>query len=162
MDQKMKTTLADCYSEISDIWLSTAKIARGKLGLTLVHATHDEAEFWEAFERRCCIRAGYYARLAEQHRGPEIVIGTENVLKPLSKAQIEEWRRLWLEAIEVADKETNPARPETPRKPKGRAGGLARSKKLSPKRRSEIAKKAAIARWKAGPSVHPIATLYER
>ncbi len=65
MDQKIKLTLADCYSQISEIWLSTAKIARGKLESAF--SKHADVEFWEAFERRCCIRAGYYARLAEQH-----------------------------------------------------------------------------------------------
>ncbi|KKL99067.1 hypothetical protein LCGC14_1818150 [marine sediment metagenome] len=67
MDQKMKSTLADCYSEISAIWLGTAKVAQAEMGW---HNKHDDVEFWEAFERRCCIRAGYYARLAEQHRPP--------------------------------------------------------------------------------------------
>ena len=33
----------------------------------------------------------------------------------------------------------------------GRPGGIARAKKLSPARRSEIAKRAAEARWKAKP-----------
>ena len=79
MDQKMSATLADCYSEISDIWLSTAKIAREKIHDLYAPgppgATQKETwpilPFWEAFERRCCIRAGYYARLAEQHGEPE-------------------------------------------------------------------------------------------
>jgi len=74
----MKSTLADCYHEISDIWLSTAKIARGKIHDLYAPGppggTQKETwpilPFWEAFERRCCIRAGYYARLAEQHRPP--------------------------------------------------------------------------------------------
>lgn len=34
----------------------------------------------------------------------------------------------------------------------GRKGGLARAKKLSPERLSEIARKAAMARWKPGES----------
>ena len=66
MDQKTNSALADCYSQISEIWLSTAKIARGKLERTFTK--YADVEFWEAFERRCCIRAGYYARRAEQHR----------------------------------------------------------------------------------------------
>ena len=150
MDQKTNSALADCYSQISDIWLSTAKLASVEIGW---HKEHSEVEFWEAFARRCCIRAGYYTRLAEQHREPEIVVGPEVDLKPLSKAQIEEWRRLWLEAMETANKDTNYPRPETPKKPKGHAGGVARAKKLSPKRRSKIALKAAIARWKEPPNV---------
>lgn len=68
MDQKMKFTLADCYSEISAIWLSTARIAGGKMAHISTITPTPEGDWWEAFERRCCIRAGYYARLAEQHR----------------------------------------------------------------------------------------------
>ena len=67
MDQKTNSALADCYSQISDIWLSTAKIARDKIAPRI---SKIDAEFLEAFERRCCIRAGYYARRAEQHRPP--------------------------------------------------------------------------------------------
>ena len=71
MNQETKSVLADCYSEISEIWLSTAEIARRKIDyIPRSVSDTDEALFWEAFERRCCIRAGYYARLAEQHHGP--------------------------------------------------------------------------------------------
>lgn len=65
MDQKTNSALVDCYRQISEIWLSTAKIAQA--GINWLNK-HEDIEFWEAFERRCCIRAGYYARLAEQHR----------------------------------------------------------------------------------------------
>jgi len=141
----MSATLADCYSEISDIWLSTAKIARGKLGLTLVHATHDEAEFWEAFERRCCIRAGYYARLAEQHRespSSAAIVYTEPRMRSLDE---------YAPAITPAELKAWKKQRKAAAKP-GRAGGLARAKRLSPKRRSKIAKDAAIARWKEHPN----------
>ena len=128
MDQSIKSTLADCYSEVSEIWLSTAKIARGHIDHVGPHNV-SEVEFWEAFERRCCIRAGYYARLAEQHRPPLMEPGHIDILGQIKET--EEWQK----------------------KPKGRAGGVARAKKLSPKRRSEIALKAAIARWKEPPNV---------
>lgn len=72
MDQKTNSALADCYNQISEIWLSTAGIARGKIDYLYARDPPEKAEFWEAFERRCCIRAGYYARLAEQHREPAV------------------------------------------------------------------------------------------
>lgn len=47
-----------------------------------------------------------------------------------------------------------PQEPETPQARNGRSGGLkggeARAKRLSPQRRSEIARAAAKARWKQG------------
>jgi hypothetical protein len=47
---------------------------------------------------------------------------------------------------------TEPQEPETPAQQNGRSGGLkggvARAEKLSPEKRTEIAKKAAAARWK--------------
>ena len=66
MDQKTNSALADCYNQISEIWLSTARIGREKLDHPAIST--EASEWWEAFERRCCIRAGYYARLAEQRR----------------------------------------------------------------------------------------------
>lgn len=55
--------------------------------------------------------------------------------------------------VDLATGETDEAEPdhETPMQTNGRNGGLkggnARAAKLSPERRSEIAKKAAAARW---------------
>lgn len=136
MDQKTNSVLADCYNQISEIWLSTAKIARGKID-NILRATYTQidARFWEAFERRCCIRAGYYARLAEQHREPPSVT---NILYT-------EPRMRSLDEIDELFRQTSV-------EPKGRAGGVARAKKLSKKRRSQIAKKAAKVRWEMTPA----------
>jgi hypothetical protein len=52
---------------------------------------------------------------------------------------------------EATDPDAAPAEPETPAQTNGRRGGLVggavRAEKLSPERRSEIARKAARARW---------------
>ena len=77
MHDNMKSVLANCYSEISEIWLSTARIAREKIALDI----KDDREWWEAFTRRCCIRAGYYARLAEQYEPPSDLKGTVVISK---------------------------------------------------------------------------------
>jgi len=54
-------------------------------------------------------------------------------------------------AYRVVQHATQPLVPETPAQHTGREGGLkggkARAQKLSPERRSEIARKAAQARW---------------
>jgi hypothetical protein len=61
-------------------------------------------------------------------------------------------------AYRVMQHATEPQEPETPPQVSGRKGGLkggnARAKKLSPEERSEIARKAARARWHAtsGPA----------
>ncbi|KKL89211.1 hypothetical protein LCGC14_1916950 [marine sediment metagenome] len=144
MDQKMSATLADCYSEISDIWLNTALIARGKIANRIVGPMSD-LEWWEALERRCCIRAGYYARLAEQHRespSSAAIVYTEPRMRSLDE---------YAPAITPAELKAWKKQRKAAAKP-GRAGGLARAKRLSPKRRSKIAKDAAIARWKEHPN----------
>jgi hypothetical protein len=54
-------------------------------------------------------------------------------------------------AYRIVKHATEPQEPETPAKINGRNGGLkggkARAEKLSPERRSEIARRAAAARW---------------
>ena len=54
-------------------------------------------------------------------------------------------------AHRIVQHATEPEEPETPAQQNGRNGGLrggkARAEKLSPERRSEIARKAAAARW---------------
>jgi hypothetical protein len=60
-----------------------------------------------------------------------------------------------LAAAIVADAtDETPQEPETAQARNGRAGGqkggMARAKRLSPKKRSEIARSAARARWKQG------------
>jgi len=95
----MSATLADCYSEISNIWLNTALIARGKIANRIVGPMSD-LEWWEALERRCCIRAGYYARLAEQHRMSEPIQSTMT----MTPAELKAWRK------------ANPVRLEAPEK----------------------------------------------
>lgn len=54
-------------------------------------------------------------------------------------------------AHRIVRESTEPKDPETPAQQNGRNGGLkggvARAKKLSPEKRSEIAQKAAQARW---------------
>ena len=60
---------------------------------------------------------------------------------------------------EVADEEPQEGPPKNPAavalgKLGGKKGGLARAKKLSKKRKSEIARKAAQARWKKAKSKH--------
>lgn len=54
-------------------------------------------------------------------------------------------------AHRVVQRATEPHEPETPAQTNGRNGGLkggvARAEKLSPEKRSEIARKAARARW---------------
>lgn len=64
--------------------------------------------------------------------------------------------------VDIATGEAEDALSELKRRrsiPKGRAGGLAggvaRASKLSAKKRSSIAKKAAQARWKKAPLKHP-------
>jgi hypothetical protein len=55
-------------------------------------------------------------------------------------------------AHRIVQKTTEPQEPETPAQQNGRHGGLkggvARAEKLSPEKRSEIARKAAQARWR--------------
>jgi hypothetical protein len=57
-------------------------------------------------------------------------------------------------AYQVVQHATEPQEPETPAQRTGREGGLkggkARAEKLSPEERSEIASKAAQARWSTG------------
>ena len=167
MNQAMKSTLADCYSQISDIWLSTARIARTKLDYALI-ATED-SDYWEALERRCCIRAGYYARLAEQHRAlPSHFkddededgwkIGTTRDLVKFGNdidAALKQTLNVEEGGTVVVSKQAAAVALDFDRrgKPKGSsAGGLARAEKLSPKRRREIARAAATARWKRPPN----------
>jgi hypothetical protein len=54
-------------------------------------------------------------------------------------------------AHRIVKQSTEPREPETPAQVNGRNGGLkggkARAQKLAPEKRSEIAKKAAQARW---------------
>jgi hypothetical protein len=54
-------------------------------------------------------------------------------------------------AHRIVRESTEPQEPETPAKINGRSGGLkggkVRAEKLSPERRSEIARQAAAARW---------------
>jgi general stress protein YciG len=53
-------------------------------------------------------------------------------------------------AHKLVEKATDEDRePENPRSTAGRKGGAARAKSLTPERRSEIAKKAAEARWRS-------------
>lgn len=52
--------------------------------------------------------------------------------------------------VDIATSEAAEERADTPAP--GSIGGKARASKLSPKRRSEIAKKAALKRWKATES----------
>jgi hypothetical protein len=65
-------------------------------------------------------------------------------------------------AYRVMQHATEPQAPETPAQRTGREGGLkggkARARKLSPEQRSEIARKAAQARWKkdAEPADDPV------
>jgi hypothetical protein len=59
-------------------------------------------------------------------------------------------------AHRLVQKATEPQGPESPAEVNGRNGGLkggaARADKLSPERRSEIARKAAQTRWQKGHS----------
>lgn len=56
-------------------------------------------------------------------------------------------------AARIVRQSTEPKTPETPAQANGRNGGLkggaARAEKLSPEERSEIARKAAQARWRS-------------
>ena len=81
---------------------------------------------------------------------PDLVRSAQRDIAGAQSLMFSAWKLLQEASATLAEVERRTIPPPPPPKHPGRsAGGLARAAKLSPERRSELARRAALARWQA-------------